>query len=113
MIYFKHTVINEDENKIEFEALRDEKAIGRCTLILGVDTAEITEISYEEGNSYIIDGIIKTAFNYAANRSYFMGVCSVKGLDKYISTMNFSKTDKGYCNDIPSILMGSCKSCIK
>jgi hypothetical protein len=113
MVYFKHTVINGDENNIAFEALCEENIIGRCTLLLDKDTAEITEISYEEGNSYIIDGIIKAAFNYAANRNYYMGICSVKGLDKYISAMNFSKTDKGYCNDIPSILMGSCKSCIK
>lgn len=113
MIFFKHTTIDNDERYIEFEALNDDRVLGKCTLFLAADTAEITEISYDENNAYIIDGIVKAAFNYAANRNYYMGICSAKGLDKYLSVMNFHKTEKGYCNDIPSILMGSCKSCIK
>ena len=113
MIFFNHSKIDSDGKYIEFEALCDNKTLGKCTLFLGEDAAEITEISYDESNAYIIDGIIKAAFNYAANRNYYMGICSAEGADKYISAMNFCKTEKGYCNDIPSILMGSCKSCSK
>ena len=113
MIYFKHTVIDSDGKQIRFEALSEDKIIGTCVLVLDKDAAKITEISYEESNAYIIDGIVKAAFNYAANRNYYMGLCSAKGADKYLSAMNFSKTEKGYYNDIPSILMGSCKGCTK
>lgn len=113
MIYFKHRTIDCDGKNVEFEAQCDDTTIGKCSLFLGDEAAEITDITFETDRAYIIDGLIKAAFNYAANRNYYIGICIADGVDEYISAMNFSKTDKGYMNDIPSILIGNCKNCSK
>ena len=113
MITFEHSVIDNDKRYIEFKALENNNYIGKCTLFLSTDAAEITEVCIEQNEAYIVEGLIRAAFNYAANRSYYIGICNAKGVEAYISNMNFSKTDKGYINDIPSILLGSCKSCKK
>ncbi len=112
MIFFEHRIDKCNENEIEFEALVDGNSSGKCILILRDNIAEITEISYENNKPYILDGLVRAAFNFAANRNYYIGLCSAKGIDEHLIKMNFNKTEAGYSNDIPSILMGSCKNCI-
>ena len=113
MVFFKHKVIDTDEKHIEFEALCGAEILGKCVLSLADSVAEITEISLSEDDHNTVEGLVRAAFNYAANRNYYIGICNAEGVDKYLEKMNFSKTDKGFTNDIPSILMGSCKNCAK
>lgn len=113
MIFFKHRKIDNNENEIEFEALYNDVSIGSCVLFLGNESADITQISYNKDYPFIVEGLIKAAFNFAANRNYYIGICNVSGIDELLSRMNFNKTEKGFSNDIPTILMGSCKECGK
>ena len=113
MIFFKHKAVDIDGKYIEFEALSDDVALGKCVLSLVGGAAEITEICLSEDNHDTVEGLVRAAFNYAANRNYYIGICSAKDVDKYLEKMNFCKSDNGYTNDIPSILMGSCKNCAK
>lgn len=113
MIFFKHKQMDSDGKIIEFEAINGDIRDGKCTLNLCSDTAEITEIVLFNGNSDTVEGLVRAALNYAANRNYYMGMCTAEGVEEALDKMNFRKTDEGYINDIPSILMGSCKSCAR
>jgi len=113
MIFFEHRISEESSNRIEFNAIVNGVSEGKCTLILKSDIAEITEIFLQKKESFLIEGLIKAAFNFAANRNYYMGICSASGIDEYLDRMNFVKNEYGYSNDIPTILMGSCKGCQK
>lgn len=112
MIYFKHNEIDGCSNCIEFEAVIDNISAGRCVLLLEED-AVVTEISYDSDKTFIIEGLIKAAFNYSANRNYYIGKCTAKGIDEYLLKMNFTETDGIFTSDIPSILIGNCKNCSK
>ena len=111
MIFFKNTVCETDSSVINFQAIESDKIIGSCTLALGEKFADVTELDYEEKSPYAVEGLLKSAYNYAALKNYYMAKCSVKDIDAFLERMNFKKIDEEYTSDIPTILMGSCNSC--
>ena len=113
MIIFEHNAINSDTTVIEFKALENEQEYGKCILVLHNSIAEVTFVNYDENNSFIVEGLLKAAYNYAANRSYYIGRCSAENIDFALHKLGFYTAENGYENDIPSILMGSCKNCGK
>ena len=113
MVFFKHRVIDDTGKCVEFEAQCGGITEGKCTLCLNGDFAEITQITLTNPTPFTVEGLVKAAFNYAANRNCYIGICSAEGVEAYLEKMNFCKTEKGYSNDIPSILMGNCKNCAK
>ena len=106
MIFFKNTVVN--EFTVDFEALEGEKSIGRCTLILKDNIADVTELVFCEDAPYAVEGLLRSAYNYAGLKSYYAAKCTAKNIDSFLDRMNFHKQGNEYVGDIPSILMGSC-----
>ncbi len=113
MIYFEHRFIDSDNKIAEFFAIENGENLGECTLFLAGNFAEVTKVIFADNKEFIVEGLLKAAFNFAANRNYYMGRCNVCGIEFCLDRMNFSKTENGYENDIPSILAGSCKNCCK
>ncbi|MBR2893341.1 MAG: hypothetical protein IKB94_05740 [Clostridia bacterium] len=106
MIFFKNT--QTDSETVVFEALEGEKSIGKCTLVLRDNLADVTVLSYDESAPYAVEGLLRSAYNYAGLKNYYMARCSARNIDSFLDRMNFKKADDGYTGDIPSILMGSC-----
>ena len=106
MIFFKSTPI--DENTIEFEAIENDATVGRCTLVLKDNVADVTILTYSEDTPYIVEGLLRSADNYAGLKNYYMARCSAENIDAFLDKMNFTKINSLYAGDIPSILMGSC-----
>jgi hypothetical protein len=106
MIFFKNTVV--DEFTVDFEALEGEKTIGSCTLVLKDNIAEVTELTFSGDAPYAVEGLLRSAYNYAGLKSYYMAKCTAKNIDSFLGRMNFQKQGDEYVGDIPSILMGSC-----
>ena len=111
MIFFKSTVTEEDSRVIYFDAIDGEEALGSCTLVLGEKYAEVTELDFDQVSMFIAEGLLKSAYNYAALKNFYMAKCSVKGIEPLLKKLNFQLKDEEYINDIPSVLMGSCGSC--
>ncbi len=109
MITFEHTEI--DLDTVKFTAVENESAIGNCTLRISSPFAEVSALSYCENKSYVIEGLIKAALYYASLNSCYIGRCNCTEIEYYVEKMNFIKSENGYENDIPSILMGSCSGC--
>lgn len=106
MIFFKHTVINDEV--VKFEAIENESIIGRCTLVMKDSVADVAELSYNETAPYAVEGLLRSAYNYAGLRNYYLAKCTAKNIDSFLSKMNFQKNDSEYLSDIPTILTGSC-----
>ena len=108
MIFFKNTVLDKDGKIIEFEALDDDVSLGRCTLVLSDKFADVTKSSY-----FAAEGLLKSAYNYAALKNYYMAKCSVSDIDNLLKRLGFELKADEYICDIPTILMGSCSDCRK
>ncbi len=106
MIFFKNTV--KDEFTVEFEALEGEESIGRCTLNLNNNLADVTQLSFSDNAPYAVEGLLRSAYNYAGLKNYYFARCSALNIESFLDKMNFEKRSDGYYGDIPSILMGSC-----
>ncbi len=106
MIFFKNAQI--DSETVAFEALEGEKSIGKCTLVLKSNLADVTELSYDESAPYAVEGLLRSAYNYAGLKNFYMAKCTAKNIDCFLDKMNFQKANGEYSGDIPSILMGSC-----
>lgn len=109
MITFERKEINADT--FEFSALENEAVIGRCTLSISSSYADVTSLTFTDGKAFVIEGLIKTAFYYAGLKGCYIGRCSCSGIEAQLERMNLIKSPKGYENDIPTILTGSCSGC--
>ena len=108
MIFFRPVVSAENQNEITFEALENEQLLGSCTMLIDGNKALINAVDVISDNDYIIDGLIKSAFNYACIKNCYMGYCSCSEISTFLDKMNFNRKDGLYYNDIPSVLQGNC-----
>lgn len=106
MIFFKPESTN--EHCVRFTAFENDLNCGYCLMKTESDFAEVYEISYNEDKPYLVEGLLRSAFNYASLKGVYMGKCSCKNIGVFLEKMNFEKSDGVYYNDIPSILIGSC-----
>ena len=113
MIFFKNAILDSDGKIIEFEALDGDKSIGKCTLVLGDKFADVTKLSFDSCAVFAAEGLLKSAYNYAALKNYYMAKCSVDGIDSLLLRLGFNNESGEYISDIPTILMGNCGCCGK
>lgn len=108
MIFFKPTVDTESADTVYFEALENGAAYGSCKLVLSCSRADVCEITCNGDRTYLVEGLIKSAFNYACNKNCYMGYCKGGEFTDILDKMSFEKENGVYFNDIPSILTGNC-----
>lgn len=106
MIFFKNNVI--DMTTVEIEAIESNVALGKCTLVMDNNVADVTMLNFDSNAPYIVEGLLRAAYNYAGLKNYYLARCTASGIDAFLDKMNFTKSDGVYCGDIPSVLMGSC-----
>ncbi|MBR6568341.1 MAG: hypothetical protein IKK60_06770 [Clostridia bacterium] len=106
MLFFKPEALTDDVTK--FIAYEDDAQCGFCLLKSDRNFAEVYEIDFNQDRPYLVEGLLRSAYNYASLKNIYMGKCTCKNIGAFLDRMNFEKTDEGYVNDIPTILMGSC-----
>lgn len=111
MIFFKNTVLDGCGKIIEFEALDGDVSLGKCTLVLGDKFADVTKLSFEKNAVFIGEGLLKSAYNFAALKNYYMAKCSVTDVDSLLLRLGFEGQNGEYIGDIPTILTGNCGNC--
>ncbi len=105
MIQFTHEI---NDKNVKFTAEENGVTIGDCLMKITEDFAEVFSLSYQQDKPYVVEGLLRSAFNYATLKNVYMGKVTCKNIDKFLDLMNFEKKNGEYVNDIPSILMGSC-----
>lgn len=108
MIYFKPVFLDDEHLKIKFEAIENDVASGSCLLTIDGNKATVESLDGDEDKLYIVDGLIKSAFNYATIKNCYMGYCKCDKFSAFLDKMSFEKQDGVYFNDIPTILQGNC-----
>lgn len=108
MIFFDHQISEQNNSIIHFTAIENDVTEGECILDLRYTDAEITFVDYDKSKPYIAEGLIRTAFNYAANKGFYIGKSGCGHAIEVFEKMNFENRNGLYINDIPSILMGKC-----
>lgn len=111
MIFFKPHFDRKKAEKTVFEAIENGESCGKCTMVFESNKAVITSLEYDKDRPYLVEGLIKAAFNFAANNNYYMGYCKCSDIASFLEKMNLEKADGVYFGDIPSILMGNCCKC--
>ena len=106
MIFFKHENIT--DTLIKFTATENDNAFGSCLLDLSDKNAVVSDIEFASDKPYLAEGLLKSAFNFAASKNFYMGVCKSENIIPLLKRLGFAEGSDGYILDIPSILMGSC-----
>ena len=84
---------------------------GKCQLEINGAKAFVISIDYDTDKPYIVEGLIRSAFNYAAMKNCYMGYCKCGNITAFLDKMCFEKENGIYFNDIPTILQGNCCKC--
>lgn len=108
MIFFKPFEVNSAECTALFQAFQNGDKLGECRLLLNGDTADVYFLEYDEAQPEIGEGLLKSAYNYAATRKVYVGVLSAKDSGCAHLYLNFEEKDGVLLNNIPSLLAGHC-----
>ncbi len=106
MIFFKHENIT--DTLIKFTTTENDNTFGSCLLDLSDKNAVVSNIEFASDKPYLAEGLLKSAFNFAASKNFYMGVCKSENIIPLLKRLGFTENSDGYILDIPSILMGSC-----
>lgn len=108
MIHFRPCTTTGSTNEITFEAVENDVVCGSCHMVYSSDKATVDALSFEADKPYLVEGLLKSAFNFAVQKNIYMGYCTCENITHFLDNMSFEKKDGIYVSDIPSILMGNC-----
>ena len=108
MIFFKPTEVLTGECTAIFEAFSGADKLGQCRLLIDGNTGDVFFLEYDVSYPEIGEGLLKSAYNYAANHGAYIGKLSAKDSGRAHTFLNFEFKNGVYSNDIPSLLAGHC-----
>ncbi len=108
MIFFRPTEVLSEKCTALFEAFQNSDKLGECRLLIDGNTADVCTLVYDITQLEVGEGLLKSAYNYAANRGAYIGTLSANDSGKAHTYLNFKEKDGVLCNDIPSLLAGHC-----
>ena len=108
MLFFEPHELNTPSCSVRFSAKDGETTLGFCDLLLHDSLADVVSIRLDTDDLTIGEGLFRAAFNYAANRGYYIGCCSAPDCDAVRSAMPFVCKDGVWQGDLPSLLAGTC-----
>ena len=107
MIYF--APYSEDGGRsVTFRALDGEACLGSCRMLIDANTADVAELVLTGGDAAIGEGLLRAAYNFAANKGAYWGVCSAKNAESSVARLRFDLVNGRPENDIPTLLTGTC-----
>lgn len=109
MIFFRPTEVQSAECSAVFEAFQGSDKLGECRLLIDGSKADVFFLDYDAAEPEIGEGLLKSAYNFAANRNALIGTLSAKDSGRAHEFLNFEEVDGLPGNDIPSLLAGYCR----
>lgn len=107
MLYFKPVKDNEKEAARIF-AIDGENELGSCYVCVDAYKCFVSEIAPKENDSLLIEGLIRSALNFAANRGAYIAECSQAEFKSVLELLGFENKDGIYKGEIPELLKGQC-----
>lgn len=101
-----------DDKLHGYRAQENDEVIGEC--IFSVDGLYVEVLEVRSDNPLTAEGLVRSALNFAANRSAYMARADMNRLSSEpFKTLGFEEENGFYVSDIPSALTGSCSHCGK
>lgn len=84
--------------------------LGECFVQMTEQGVEILSISCEAEDPSLIDWLMRSAMNYAANRGAYLAYCRLPEYEQTLLALSFEKKDGYYVGEVPEIFKG-CLQC--
>ena len=88
-----------DENDIQ---------IGKCLVSINNFSCEILKLDCDFEDKLLVEGFIRSALNFCANRNAFIASCKIEKVKDVLLLLGFENVDGTYKGEIPSLLKGCC-----
>ena len=108
MIFFAPHTENTPQCTAHFDAMDGDACLGTCKLRIEGDKADVFSITLTGGDAEIGEGLLRAAYNYAANKGAYWGVCSAENAGEITARLRFETEDGVPQGDIPTLLTGFC-----
>ena len=86
----------------------DGNAVGKCLMKINGYNCEVVSIYCDYSDKLLVEGFLRAALNFCANRSAYMAYCSIKEIKDVLQYLGFENENGVYSGDIPTLLKGSC-----
>lgn len=100
-----------DETKIYggyFGVAEDGTQVGKCLFSIDGYNCYLISVNCDYSDKLLIEGYIRAALNYCANRNAYMCHCDIEEISDVLLMLGFEKKNNTYSGDIPTLLKGSC-----
>ena len=82
--------------------------VGSCLMSIDAYKCNIELIECDYSDKLLVEGFLRSALNFCANRNAYMAYCKIHEISDVLSHLGFENNDGVYSGDIPTLLKGSC-----
>ncbi len=108
-ILFENTVFDNDITYGAYVGIdEDGNAVGKCLVKINGYNCEIVSVDCDYTDKLLVEGFLRAALNFCANRSAYMAHCSIDEIQDVLLYLGFENENGVYSGDIPTLLKGSC-----
>lgn len=86
----------------------DKSEVGKCLVKIDGYNCFILSVICDYSDKLLLEGFLRSALNFSANRSAYMAFCSQESISDVLLSLGFQKENNIYSGDIPTLLKGSC-----
>ena len=86
----------------------DGKNVGKCLMKVNEYNCYILKLDCDFSDKLLVEGFLRAALNFCANRSAYMAYCEILEISDVLSYLGFENNNGVYSGDIPTLLKGSC-----
>ncbi len=87
---------------------QDRSNVGKCLMKIDSYNCEVVAIDCDYSDKLLVEGFLRAALNFCANRSAYMAYCSISEISDVLLYLGFENENGVYSGDIPTLLKGSC-----
>lgn len=87
---------------------QNEAYAGKVFMKVSDTKCYVSSLECDVSDSLLVEGFIRAALNFCANRSAYMAYCADERISDVLLMLGFEKNNGVYSGDIPTLLKGSC-----
>ncbi len=106
--HFPAVVLPQEKTVGAYIAEENAKTCGKCLVTVDGYTCEISQLSVENNDVLLTEGLLRAALNFAGNRNAYVAVCRETAYCDVLRLLGFSEKENVFTGEIPTLLLGSC-----
>lgn len=91
-----------------YRAYENGEFVGKCLVMIDGSKCYISDISTVTPDDLLVEGLIRSALNFSANRNAYMAYSRQEEYKNVLTLLGFQLNGGVYEGDIPTLLLGSC-----